>query len=256
VNLILLTERDCVSEINFLVKDFRADHIRTVLQAQPGDSLAVGLVNGPTGVAEVISIDKERVELRCDSWAETADPRPSLQLICALPRPQTVKKILFIAGMCAVKRVWFIRANRVEKSFFHSPVLTELAMQAHLLKGMSQGKQTRLPEIGIHERFRAFVETTLPAILTDDPGTLRIIPTLDAEVPLSERYPRETKSVLAAVGPEGGWVDFEREQFTALGFQPVTLGRWVLRVEHAITTLIGQIELLEKDRGKGQQAAP
>jgi 16S rRNA (uracil1498-N3)-methyltransferase len=34
-------------------------------------------------------------------------------------------------------------------------------------------------------------------------------------------------------GPEGGWTDSERENFTAAGWQPVSLGPLILRAETA-----------------------
>lgn len=244
MNLILLTEQDQRSESNFFVEDSRAVHIRTVLQAAEGDSLDIGLVNGPVGRAEVAAIGESGIELHCDTWQQLPLPQPAVDLICALPRPQTVKKVLFTAGMCAVRRVFFIRANRVEKSFFHSPLLTDESMRPFLLEGMSQGKQTRLPHITIHERFRPFIENDLTQLLNDDRETTRLIPTPEARSNLAAVWPTGKKSILAAIGPEGGWVDFELQQFESLGFLPIKLGRWVLRVEHAVTTLLGQIELM------------
>ena len=49
---------------------------------------------------------------------------------------------------------------------------------------------------------------------------------------------------MAAVGPEGGWVPFELNLMQSLGFNPFTLGRWTLRVEHAVTAALSQIELM------------
>jgi RsmE family RNA methyltransferase len=44
--------------------------------------------------------------------------------------------------------------------------------------------------------------------------------------------------VLVAVGPEGGWNDFERELLTARGFEPFSLGARTLRVDTACVALL------------------
>lgn len=244
MNLILLTEHDRKSEATFELRDYRAVHIATILRAQSGDFLEVGLVDGPIGRAEVQSVSAESVMLHCETWKEADAPQPAIDLVCALPRPQTVKKILFTAGMCAVRSVSFIRANRVEKSFYHSPLLTDSAMRPYMLEGMSQGKQTRVPMVSIHDRFRPFIEETLPTLLDHSSECLKIIPSPESKDNLADAFAKQSSQLLSAIGPEGGWVDFELEQFAAAGFQPITLGRWVLRVEHAVTALLGQVELL------------
>jgi RsmE family RNA methyltransferase len=54
----------------------------------------------------------------------------------------------------------------------------------------------------------------------------------------------KTEPLLFAIGPEGGWVLFEIELMEGLGFKRFSLGRWTLRVEHAVTAVLSQLELL------------
>jgi RsmE family RNA methyltransferase len=63
-----------------------------------------------------------------------------------------------------------------------------------------------------------------------------------------------------AVGPEGGWTDFEIERFDALGFLPVSLGRRILKVETAVPYLFGALGLCtevdaDEPHGKVSQAS-
>ncbi len=62
---------------------------------------------------------------------------------------------------------------------------------------------------------------------------------------LRERYP-VVSHIVAAVGPEGGWMDEERHAFQAHGFVPVSLGKNVLRFETACTVLLAAVEVLWK----------
>jgi RsmE family RNA methyltransferase len=51
-----------------------------------------------------------------------------------------------------------------------------------------------------------------------------------------------------AIGPEGGWIQREVDTFVARGFQPVSLGTSVLRVEAAVASALGQLALLARQR--------
>jgi RsmE family RNA methyltransferase len=49
---------------------------------------------------------------------------------------------------------------------------------------------------------------------------------------------------LLAVGPEGGWVDFEIEKFVEQSFVPVSMGARVLRTDTAVVALLAQLMVL------------
>ena len=49
------------------------------------------------------------------------------------------------------------------------------------------------------------------------------------------------KNISIAIGPEGGWIDYEVEQFTKAGFSAATIGERILRVDTAVPAIISQI---------------
>jgi RsmE family RNA methyltransferase len=55
--------------------------------------------------------------------------------------------------------------------------------------------------------------------------------------------------IVAAIGPEGGWVEFERGLFKQQQFVPVSLGPWTLRVEYAVTALLAQLHSVQISSG-------
>ena len=59
----------------------------------------------------------------------------------------------------------------------------------------------------------------------------------------------EWSYAVAVVGPEGGWAQSEIDQFVESGFQPVSLGPRILRLETAATAFLTSIQLLWGDLG-------
>jgi len=49
---------------------------------------------------------------------------------------------------------------------------------------------------------------------------------------------------LLAVGPEGGWVDFEIDKFIEQDFVPISMGERVLRTDTAVVALLAQLMVL------------
>jgi RsmE family RNA methyltransferase len=140
-----------------------------------------------------------------------------------------------------VRRFHLIRSAKVEKSFFQTPVLEPEKIKELLLEGLTQAMDTRLPEVLIHNRFKPFVQDIVPTLagcgLIAHPGGA-------AELP--DVYPGsgEKKKILLAVGPEGGWNDFEVENFLAQGFFAFSLGERILHVDTAVIALLAQLQLL------------
>ncbi|MEW6594922.1 MAG: 16S rRNA (uracil(1498)-N(3))-methyltransferase [Thermodesulfobacteriota bacterium] len=243
MNLILLFPEE-VSGDHVTLTDQRAEHIRTVLRSTEGDQLRVGVLNGPIGTATVESVARSNVSLRLDLHGPVP-PIPPTALILALPRPIMLKRVLAQATALGVARIFLINANRVEKSFFQASLLQDKAYESALIQGLEQAVDTRLPEVTIHQRFRPFVEDILPAYLADYPVRLIAHPNAAAPLPEVAPVPLAEQTILA-IGPEGGWVDFELDRFTACGFQGFTLGPRILRVDSAVPALLAQLELLRR----------
>ena len=244
MNMIILTEADLVGDNRYRLTDGRAEHIRAVLRSQAGDMIQVGMLNGPAGQARVERLDDAEVVLVGEKFEDIPEPNPTIDLICALPRPQTLRKVLITSATMGIRRIHLIRANRVEKSYFHSPLLAPDKWTPYLIEGLSQGKLTRLPQVSVHERFRNFFEDTFADSESNEgePST-RLLPHPETENAIHRIYDGKSPRLVLAVGPEGGWVPFEIEMMTSLGFKPFKLGPWVLRVETAVTAALAQIEL-------------
>ena len=253
MNIIILFESDKKDDGTFHLVDSRAEHIRKILKSQINDRLEIGILNGKLGTALIQSITDKEVALTDIQLDDTVQNINTIDIIIALPRPQTVKKVLFISAMMGVRNIFLIRANRVEKSFFHSIVLEKDNLQKHLIDGLQQGKKTQLPIVSIHDKCKPFIQDWQCQFYESyNEQPIMLLPDLDTEQNLSDVIKISGapslgmgSHLLIAIGPEGGWVPYETEMMTSLGFQKFKLGDWTLRVEHALTACLAQVELLK-----------
>jgi len=142
-----------------------------------------------------------------------------------------------------INHIYLINASRVEKSFFNSSLLITDNYQKRLLNGLEQAGDTTLPQISIHSRFRPFIEDLVPE-LTHKWQT-RLIAHPRSEKSMVTALPLKGRTVLA-IGPEGGWVDFELGKFRELNFTSFSMGPRILKVDTAVTALLAQLELLRQ----------
>jgi RsmE family RNA methyltransferase len=231
VNLVLLFESDFTSPERVIVGGRRYDHITRVHRASAGDVLTVGVENGRVGSGTITRVDDDLLEI---DVALDRDPPPALPLtlVVALPRPKVLNRVIAAAASMGVKRIYFINAWRVEKSYWSSPRLSAEHMREQAIAGLEQARDTVMPSIETRRFFRRFVEEELPEIARD---TRKVVahPYASAGCPRDVREP-----VTLAVGPEGGFIDAEIASLERAGFAAVTLGPRILRTETALPVLI------------------
>ena len=78
VNLVLLDERDRIDSHCVTLSDARAAHVVNVLRATPGQTVRIGLLDGPFGTGTVVSAGEGRVTLRCEFAAAAPHARKSM----------------------------------------------------------------------------------------------------------------------------------------------------------------------------------
>ena len=246
MNLLLFESTEMTPDNTIVLNDRRSEHIIRVLGCRVGDTVRAGMINGPVGTGEILSIGKgrENSEVILRFTAESVFPKqPPVDLIMGLVRPIMLKKILAQAASLGIGKIFLINANRVEKSFFGARLLKDENYRPYLLEGLEQAKDTFLPQLTIHQRFRHFVEDYIPTVagtytrmLVAHPGAAEGLEKA-AGMGISGR-------TLLAVGPEGGWVDFEIEKFIEQSFVPISLGSRILRTDTAVVSLLAQLMML------------
>jgi len=234
MNLILFEPQDFIAEQQALVKGRRLQHLLVTHKAEPGQCFRAGLLNAMVGQAELLSINAEQALFNLTLDSSPPEKLP-LTLILALPRPKMLRRILQAVASMGVAKLVLVNSFRVEKSFWQTPFLQPEAVHEQLILGLEQARDTVLPEVILEKRFKPFVEDRLPA-MSQDSIKLVAHPGEHAACPRAL-----TEQVTLAIGPEGGWIEYEVDKLQQAGFTPVQLGERILKVETAVTALLARL---------------
>ena len=241
MNLLLLEPAEVRSDGTSVVAAWRARHLRDVLRVQPGHEVRAGMVDGGVGTCTVLAFDAnaDTVMLRCTF--DVIPVRPSVDLLLALPRPKVMQRLWAQVAALGVGRILLTNASRVERNYFDTHVLEPDHYRPLLLEGLQQARDTHLPVVSIHRRLKVLLEDDLAGLC---PGGARLVAhpgstaTFRAALGTNLAHERGKTRTLLAVGPEGGWTDFELQLLTTHGFGPVGMGVRTLRSDTACVALL------------------
>ena len=258
MNLILLNENELDRHGLATLVGRRAKHICEVIKPRVGDRLNAGIIDSDIGKAEVIAItgrdgadNEASVTLKFDNdtLRNSSAAAIDISLVIALPRPKVTRRIIGLCTECGVKDIHFINSYRVEKSFWQSPLLSDDKVHKQIILSLEQAKDTQLPRIHFHKRFKPFVEDQLPEIakgkqaLVAHPYDAKINLEDSKNIEASDDKLAELKQQprIIAVGPEGGFIPYEIELLQQAGFDTLGLGPRIYRVETVIPLLLGKL---------------
>lgn len=244
MNLILLESGE-LHEGAVTVQGTRAKHLIRVLRVVEGQAVRVGLLDGPVGTGTVVSISDGQVDLRC-AFEGRPRLRPAVDLLLALPRPKVMRRLWAQLAALGVGRIILTNADRVERDYFDTHVLRPETYRPLLIEGLQQAKDTALPRVSIHKQFRALIEDELDALV---PQSARIVAHAGENRSLRAAVKDSGDArALLAVGPEGGWNDFELQLLEAHGFRIADAGPRTLRSDTACVALVALVHDALGDR--------
>jgi RsmE family RNA methyltransferase len=209
--------------------DPRAVHLEKILRRAEGDFFDAGIVNGPRGKGRVLSIGTSGIAFTFEALTDPAPAEP-IDLLVALPRPQTARKILCEATTLGVASIRFFQSEKGEPGYVSSTLWTSGEWRRHLLGGAAQAFDTRVPRV----EHAARLEDCIAGL---DPNSGRIA--LDNYEATRRMSPSGLRFPLAlAFGPERGWSASERSLLRERGFELAHLGTRVLRTETAVVAAL------------------
>jgi len=204
-----------------------ARHLTRVLRVEVGQKYEIS-DNRNVYLAEIETARKEQVTFRTIEKLETPQPSLRLVLCAALIKFDRFEWMIEKATELGVSEMVPVEAIRSERGLERAARKRMERWRRIALEASQQARRARLPEIAEPEPLRSALsrEATCRFALDENPKAWPL-----ASVLPKSRDAQDTVAML--VGPEGGWTDDERAQFTSAAWMPVSLGPLILRAETA-----------------------
>jgi 16S rRNA (uracil1498-N3)-methyltransferase len=210
--------------------------IRNILKAEPGKILKTGTLNGRSGTSTVVAISPEEVVLQSSHTVDS--PEPWFDLILASPRPLVLKRLWPQLAAFGARKIILVNASKVEKFYFSSQWVEESSVRPLLIEGAVQAGLTHIPEFSVKMQFKIFMEDELDLMF---PESRRLLAHPGVATRLDSVYDKSVYPLIA-IGPEGGWTDYELNMFSEHRFSRFSLGERILRSDTACISLISVLD--------------
>lgn len=243
MNRILFEPHEIDPSGKVMLCGMRAEHIRSILKAEPGKILRTGTLDGNSGTSTVINISSDTVALQ--SSHTLASPEPWFDLILASPRPLVLKRLWPQLAAFGARKIILVNASKVEKFYFSSQWVEESSVRPLLIEGAVQAGLTHIPEFAVKMQFKRFMEDELDLMF---PASRRLLAHPGAATRIDSGDDQDARPLIA-IGPEGGWTEFELSLFAKYGFSRFSLGERILRSDTACISLISVLDYWRNVRG-------
>jgi 16S rRNA (uracil1498-N3)-methyltransferase len=220
-----------------------AQHVAKSLRLKAGDSLTVFDGSGGEYEAVIQRIDRDRVDLKVGAFRD-ADKESSLDigLVQGLPEADKMDSIIQKATELGASWIQPIVCDRsVVRLSGERAARREAHWRRVAVAACEQCGRNRIPDVRPTLGFQSWIavaSTSLRWMLAPDGVSIASLE-------------RPTGPVELLVGPEGGLSERERELALPRRFQPVSLGRRVLRTETAPIVAMSAMHALWGDFAGG-----
>jgi 16S rRNA (uracil1498-N3)-methyltransferase len=220
-------------------------HLKKVLRLGPGDRITVFDDSGWEHDAVIRGLSAQQAEIEILRSYEASRESPlQITLAVALTKGEKMDFVVEKATELGVHEILpFTSTYSVPKLDLDKIAARTARWRKIALSAAKQCGRTRVPEILPICKFETLVKS--------DAGQMLKLLFWEDEQNQSLRQAREkysqTKSLLLAIGPEGGFADQEAELAKSRGFEPVHIGRRILRAETAALAALTLVQFLWGD---------
>lgn len=245
MNIVLFDGGERLHDNRVTLKDHRARHIFSILKLSVGDSLRIGELGGKTGIGKIYLSSPDEVSFQIEELATEPPPPSPVELILGLPRPKSLKRCFRAIANLGIKSVHLIHSVRVDKSYWSAPALEPPVMRQSFIDGLSIARDTIIPEVRLHRLFKPFAQEVAPHLIKTEafvahPSRVAGDHALAQHSPfINACYGR----IPVAIGPEGGFIDYEVALMNEAGFKNLSLGNRLYSVECAVPLIESLIRL-------------
>ncbi len=219
-----------------VLSDEQAHHIANVMRFKPGEQVVLFDGSGSEYSAELEEVGKKKVTLRVFFAGEPVEP-PARRLTLAVALPKGDRQKFLIEKLVELGVSKFLPLKAV-RSVSRANENVIMRMEKQVIEACKQCGRNSLMQIGPEQSLAQLI--TAP--LVDEVKPLFAIASPDAPTFVTNLSVQHEQPIVVAIGPEGGFEQQEFDQAVKSGWQPVSLGPAVLRIETAaiaVATLLG-----------------
>ena len=202
-----------------------ARHLTRVLRVEPGQRYEIS-DNASVYLAEIETARKEHVVFRAIEKLPAEEPSVEITLCAALIKFDHFEWMIEKATELGVSSIVPVQATRSEYGLERAAAKRAERWKRIAVEASQQSRRAHLPEILEVQQFEDALRYAAPYRYVLDEESCGV--TLTSALPAS-RSVHDRIGLL--IGPEGGWTDEERSQFTA--WTRVSMGPLILRAETA-----------------------
>lgn len=212
-----------------------AAHAARVMRAVPGDLVTLFCGDGREAEAEILSVEKRHVFVHAQppQSVDRETPFP-VSVAVALPKADRARALVERLTELGVASLQPLACQRTQLA--PSPAAIAKLRRA-VVEASKQCGRNRLMQIAEAMPFSDFLHQT-------DPDAVSLIAHPDGHalsVALQSGGGDGDAPVQIAVGPEGGFTDEEVHQAVETGWQRVSLGPRILRIETAAAAIVARL---------------
>ena len=212
-----------------------ARHLTRVLRVEAGQRYEIS-DNHNVYLAEIETARKEHVIFRTIEKLAAEEPPLHVILCAAIIKFDHFEWMIEKATELGMARLVPVIAMRTEKGLDQAARKRLDRWRRIGIEASQQSRRAHLPEVSepVNLTQGLAVSATHRYALDESPTA----------TPLANALPpqRNTDDTVALlIGPEGGWTEEEREQFTIAGWRPASLGPLILRAETAAIAALAVI---------------
>lgn len=245
------------SEVDNLLKiQLRGERVRGIIERNPwvfdvlgGRSVKASVEGTGRGSLLITEIENEILAAQFVPSGELLERVP-LVLSVAIPRPQTIKKLVQLAGTVGLKELRFIKTDLGEKSYWKSKQLRPETVEQEIIKALEQSWDSEPLKWSIWESLSSVVgsEGVDCTWCADTDGGDLLHEEVSGIKGGGKTNFGEKGVMQVLIGPEAGWSLREREYLVAKNIKRIGLGLRILRVETAASLIVGSLlERLERN---------
>jgi 16S rRNA (uracil1498-N3)-methyltransferase len=200
-----------------------ATHLIRVLRAHVGQKFDIA-----TGTSvrrgTIVGLDAERVEFELGEEIAPA-AAANITLLLSIFKFDRMEWAIEKCTELGVARIIPLVARRTETHLASAAGKRVERWRKIALQAAEQSRRATPPEIGAPTKVKPALTMTADARI--------VLAETEQERSLRDAIPADSRELLLAVGPEGGWAEDELQQFQAAGWISASLGPTILRAETA-----------------------